>query len=45
MIYPKDAPDARIVWQRPEPPLKKVEMLSRMPATSVQQASAGNSGN
>jgi hypothetical protein len=45
MIYPKDAPDARIVWQRPEPSLKKVEMLSRMPATSIQQASAGNAGN
>jgi hypothetical protein len=44
-IYPADAPDARIVWQRPEPPLKKVEVLSRMPATRVQQASAGNSGN
>ena len=44
-IYPADAPDARIVWQRPEPPLKKVEMLSRIPATSVRQARAGNSGN
>ena len=44
-IYPDDAPDSQIIWQRPEPPLKKVEMLSRMPATSVRQASAGNSGN
>jgi len=43
-IYRADAPDARIVWQRPEAPLKKVEMLSRIPATSVQQASAGSSG-
>lgn len=44
-IYPADAPGARIVWQRPEPPLKKVEMLSKAHATSVQQARAGNSGN
>jgi len=26
-IYPSDAPDARIVWQRHQPPLKKVELL------------------
>ena len=44
-IYPADVPDARIVWQRHEPPLKKVEMLSKTPAASIQQASAGNSGN
>jgi hypothetical protein len=44
-IYPADAPDARIVWQRPEPPLKKVEMLSKAPSTSVQQARASSSGN
>ena len=44
-IYPADAPDARIVWQRPEPPLKKVEMLSKAHGTSVQQARAGHSGN
>jgi OmpA family protein len=44
-IYPSDAPDARIVWQRPQPPLKKVAMLSKVPTASVQQASAANSGN
>jgi len=43
--YPADVPDARIVWQRPEPPLKKVEMLSKAPTAGIQQASAGNSGN
>lgn len=44
-IYPAEVPDARIVWQRHEPPLKKVEMLSKVPAASTQQARAGNSGN
>lgn len=44
-IYPADAPDSRIIWQRPEPPLKKVRMLSKAPATSVHQARASNSGN
>ncbi len=44
-IYPADAPDARIVWQRREPQLKKVEMLSKAPTASVQQARAANSGN
>jgi len=44
-VYPADAPDARIAWQRREPPLKKVEMLSKAATASIQQASAGNSGN
>jgi hypothetical protein len=44
-IYPADAPDARIVWQRREPPLKKVEMLSKVPTAGIQQASAAHSGN
>jgi OOP family OmpA-OmpF porin len=44
-IYPADVPDARIVWQRPEPPLKKVQRLSKAPTASIQQASVGNSGN
>jgi hypothetical protein len=43
-IYPTDVPDARIVWQRPEPSLKKVEMLSKARATNAQQARAANSG-
>jgi hypothetical protein len=42
--YPNDASDARIVWQRHEPSLKKVQSLSKQPATTVQQASASNSG-
>jgi hypothetical protein len=44
-VYPADSPDARIVWQRREPQLKKVEMLSKAPTASVQQARAANSGN
>jgi len=43
--YPSGTTDARIVWQRPEPSLKRVEMLSKTPATSSQQARAGNAGN
>lgn len=42
VIYPTDASDTRIVWQRREPQLKKVEMVSNAPATSVQQARAIN---
>ena len=42
VIYPTDASDTRIVWQRREPQLKKVEMVSNAPATSVQQARATN---
>jgi hypothetical protein len=44
-IYPADAADARIVWQRREPKLNKVEMMSKAPTASLQQASIGNSGN
>jgi hypothetical protein len=44
-IYPADSSDARIAWQRREPPLKKVEKLSKAPTASIQQASAGTSGN
>jgi OmpA family/PEGA domain len=44
-IYPAGAPDARIAWQRREPRLKKVEMLSKAPTASIQKASAANSGN
>lgn len=42
--YPNDAADARIVWQRPEPSLKKVEKLSNESSSNVQQASVGKSG-
>jgi hypothetical protein len=42
--YPTDHADARIVWQQPEPSLKKVEKLSNEPSSSVQQASTAKSG-
>lgn len=29
--YPNDSPEARILWQRPEPTLKAVESVSQMP--------------
>ena len=45
VIYPTDAADTRIVWQRREPQLKKVEKVSSASATSVQQARASNSAN
>jgi OmpA family/PEGA domain len=43
-LYPVDTPDTHVVWQRPQPSLKKVEMASTMSARSVQQARAENSG-
>ena len=43
MSYPSAA-DARIVWQRPEPNLKKVESLDKT-AARVEQASAKLAGN
>jgi hypothetical protein len=43
-IYPNDAPDARIVWQRREPSLKKVESASKTGAQR-EQTSASLSGN
>lgn len=42
--YPNDAPDARLLWQRPEPSLKSVEAASRMPRNS-EVAQTQNSGN
>jgi len=44
-IYPNQAADARILWQRPRPSLKKVEQASTSAAASVQQASLKSSGN
>lgn len=32
--YPSDSPEARILWQRPEPSLKAVESASQMPKGS-----------
>lgn len=43
-LYPVDTSDTRIVWQRPEPSLKKVESASSMSVRGVQQARAENSG-
>jgi len=34
--FPNDAPDARTLWQRPEPSLKAVESASKMPSGSEQ---------
>jgi hypothetical protein len=33
-VYPNDSPEARILWERPEPSLKAVESASRMPGGS-----------
>lgn len=41
--YPNDAPDARLLWQRPIPQLKAVENASQLPNGS-QQAQANHSG-
>jgi hypothetical protein len=43
-VYPTDAPDARILWQRREPNLKKVESASKT-TSQVEQVSASLSGN
>jgi OmpA family/PEGA domain len=37
--YPNDATDARILWQRPEPSLKKVEVAAKASATTSLHAS------
>jgi hypothetical protein len=42
--YPNDAPDARLLWQRPAPKLKAVESASG-PSQGNEQARAGHSGN
>lgn len=44
MFYPADAPDAHLVWQRPEPSLKKLEVQPITSASNVQQAHAINTG-
>jgi hypothetical protein len=43
-VYPSDARDARIAWQRPVPNLKKVELASKT-TTSLGQVSATVSSN
>jgi hypothetical protein len=41
--YPNDAPDARLLWQRPMPQLKAIENASQ--SNGSQQAEANHSGN
>jgi len=43
-IYPVEAAHVRILWQRPEPSLKKVEMASKESSSVQQQASLGRAG-
>ena len=37
-VYPNDAPEAHILWQRPEPSLKSVESASQMAKSTTAQA-------
>jgi OmpA family len=43
-VYPADSADARVLWQRPKPSLKKVAQASNMTTASVQQASLKPAG-
>jgi hypothetical protein len=43
-LYPVDTPDTHIMWQRPMPSFKQIQMASTVSAHSVQQARAENSG-
>ncbi len=43
VAYPVDTPDTHLVWQRPEPSLKKLESAANLAPTSVQQARATSS--
>lgn len=45
MTYPINTPDTHIVWQRPEPSIKKLELASKPSASGVQQALVTNSHN
>jgi peptidoglycan-associated lipoprotein len=38
--YPNDAPDARILWQRPEPSLKSIETAAATSASGTEQTQA-----
>jgi hypothetical protein len=38
--YPNDAPDARILWERPVPNLKAVESAAKMTPQGSEQAEA-----
>lgn len=39
--YPNDAPDARILWQRPEPSLKSIETAAATGTSGATQTQAG----
>jgi hypothetical protein len=41
-VYPNDAPDARVLWQRPEPSLKVVETAQAQIPNGSQQTQASN---
>lgn len=41
-VYPNSAPDARILWQRPEPNLKSVETAEAQIPNSPEQTQASN---
>ena len=43
-IYPNQSQYARMLWQRPEPSLKKVELASKALSSGMQQASLNQSG-
>jgi OmpA family/PEGA domain len=43
-LYPNDAPAVRILWERPQPSLKAVELASKLPHGS-EVAQVSNSGN
>jgi len=43
--YPNDVADARILWQRPEPSLKKVQQAEKVPASTSLSANSSTSGN
>ncbi len=43
--YPNDAPDARVLWQRPVPNLKSVESASKQQASGSENAELNHSGN
>ena len=45
VAYPVDAPDARILWQRPVPNLKAVETASKASAAGNENAELNHSGN
>jgi OmpA family/PEGA domain len=43
-VYPAQSANARILWQRPEPSLKQVELASKASSSGTQQASLSQTG-